>query len=139
MPVIASLLAVTNEQTLVAHEILSNVYEFVLSLPIAFMLASSVMVGQNYKVNQPKVFELSYHSEWVMIIYLLFASGILWLTIDLWLSHYTLDVVLTQMIVTAMPIVILRSIFEGVQSLMAFNLRAVDKGWIVLIVWEIYI
>ena len=43
------------------------------------------------------------------------------------------------MIVAAMPAVLVRGLADGLETLLAFEMRAIDKGWTVVVVSSVYL
>lgn len=138
-PTITSLLAVANETALAAYEILSTVYDLVLSLPIALILAVSITVGQIYQ-NEPKTaLALNRVASWLLAGFIGLVTLLLWLFADRWISHYTTEQLIQGMIVAAMPAVLVRGLADGLETLLAFEMRAIDKGWTVVVVSSVYL
>ena len=138
-PTITSLLAVANEIALAAYEILSTVYDLVLSLPIALILAVSITVGQIYQ-NEPKTaLALNRVASWLLAGFIGLVTLLLWLFADRWISHYTTEQLIQGMIVAAMPAVLVRGLADGLETLLAFEMRAIDKGWTVVVVSSVYL
>lgn len=133
-PFINSLLIIYQQEMLVAHEILSRVYALILSLPIAFMLATSIQIGQNYQVEilGTKFFALT--TEKIMIVIVFCLGLIAYITQYTWISYYHQNLNIVAMVVAVLPIAILRFSIESLQSLWAFNLRAINKGWSVVFI-----
>lgn len=132
-PTITSLLAVANEKALVAHEIVSTVYDLLLSLPIAFAIAMGIWVGQHQ--DKPfRVRPIHQLAQWLVAGFMVVGAGLLWLFADNWITHYTTETLIQGLVVACLPAVLVRGVADGLETLVAFEMRAIDRGWTVVIV-----
>lgn len=133
-PFINSILVIYHQDILVSHEILYRIYSLIFSLPIAFILTSSIQVGQNYQVDVYKTKNFVIMSEKIIIAIVFILGLTAYLTKSLWIDMYSKKVDITTMITMVFPVMVLRLFVESLQSLWAFNLRAIDRGWRVVLV-----
>lgn len=134
-PMITTLLAVHNESVLVAYELSSKLYYLILSPAVAFALASSIWLGQNYqKLPNIQIRHMIKYTEYSIFIFAGLSSSLFYIFSKHWISIYTQDTVIISMIFAVIPMIILRIFSEGLHTLLAFHLRAVDRGWSALII-----
>lgn len=134
VPMITSLIASHNEHLLVIHEILSSVYDWLMSLPIAAALASSILAGQLYQYNFITAKYIKSLCDKLLIGFCIMLFGLVWAFKYQWLSLYDINHTQTSLATSIIPVILLRAIVESLQTLSAFHLRAIDKGWLVVIV-----
>lgn len=128
-PIIISLLAVANENMLAAHEIMSNIYDLFLSLPIALMIAMSIWLGQRYPSPSITTLKTIKYAEMILLGFAVVAGLVIYGTSSLWVGYYNIDTFSQELIFGALPLLILRGVFECTASLNAFYLRAIGHGW----------
>lgn len=128
-PIIVSLLAIANEGMLAAHEIMNNIYDLFLSLPIAVMIAMSIWLGQRYPNPSITTLKTIKYAEMILLGFALVAGLIIYGTGSLWVGYYHIDTFSQELIFGALPLLILRGVFECTASLNAFYLRAIGHGW----------
>lgn len=119
---------------LAAQQILLTASDMLFSVPIAFMIATSVMVGQYFKNHPQQTKQFSRYCEVIMAIFMIIGGGLLWQFGEVWTVEYNEEILLIEMMLAALIAMCSKNTIEGVQSLMAFNLRAIDKGWYVVII-----